>query len=59
MRMAFLLVQVLDGFETTGDNVAGLLPELIRTAGFGSVQESARYMTVVGTLSLYTAWKPR
>lgn len=58
MRMAFLLVQVLDGFETTVDNVAGLLPEFFRAAGFKDIQESGQYMTVVGTLSLYSARKP-
>lgn len=58
MRMAFLLVQMLDGFKTTADNVSGLLPELFRAAGFEEVQETARYMTIVGTLSLYRARKP-
>lgn len=58
MRMAFLLVQMLDGFETTEDNVSGLLPELFQAAGFEDVQEPTRYMTVVGTLSLYRARKP-
>ena len=57
MRVAFLLVQMLDGFETTADNVSGLLPELFRMAGFVKVEESARYMTIVGTLSLYKAQK--
>jgi ubiquinone/menaquinone biosynthesis C-methylase UbiE len=58
MRPVFLLVQMLDGFVTTADNVRGLMPETIRAAGFESVQESARYMTIVGTLSLYEARKP-
>jgi len=58
MRTAFLLVQMLDGFETTADNVRGLLPELFRAAGFEDIQEPTRYMTVVGTLSLYKARKP-
>lgn len=57
MRVAFLLVQMLDGFETTADNVSGLLPELFRMAGFVKVEESARYMTIVGTLSLYKVQK--
>lgn len=57
MRVAFLLVQMLDGFETTADNISGLLPELFRMAGFMEVEESARYMTIVGTLSLYRARK--
>ena len=58
MRVAFLLVQMLDGFETTADNVNGLLPEMFRSAGFEEVQETIRYMTIVGTLSLYVARKP-
>jgi ubiquinone/menaquinone biosynthesis C-methylase UbiE len=58
MRLAFLLVQILDGFKTTADNVNGLLPELFANAGFTGVQESARYRTVFGTLSLYRARKP-
>jgi len=57
MRVAFLLVQILDGFETTADNISGQLPELFRMAGFMEVEESARYMTIVGTLSLYRARK--
>jgi len=33
-RLLFLSVQLLDGFETTADNVRGLLPEIIAEAGF-------------------------
>jgi len=58
MRAAFLLVQMLDGFETTSGNVKGELPETFRNAGFIEVRESLRYMTVLGTLSLYQARKP-
>lgn len=58
MRMAFLLVQCLDGFRTTGDNVHGLLTELVSQAGFASVRESQRFRTLFGTLSLYQAQKP-
>lgn len=58
MRTAFLLVQMLDGFETTRDNVKGLLPELFGAAGFEDIQQPTRYMTIVGTLSLYAARKP-
>ena len=58
MRVAFLLVQMLDGFETTTDNVKGLLPEFFRAAGFEDVQESARHMSIVGSFSLYRARKP-
>lgn len=58
MRMAFLFVQMLDGFETTADNIKGKLPELFRAAGFEEVQETAQYTTIVGTLSLYSTRKP-
>ena len=59
MRIAFLSVQMLDGFKTTADNLNGLLPELFSSAGFEVAQESAQYMTISGTLSLYKARKPR
>ena len=55
MRLAFLGVQLLDGFETTSDNVQGRLVPLMEQAGFRSVSETHREMTVFGTLSLYQA----
>jgi ubiquinone/menaquinone biosynthesis C-methylase UbiE len=58
MRVASLPWQAFDSFKTTTDNVKGLLPELFRRAGFRAAQESARYMTLFGTLSLYQARKP-
>ena len=58
MRTAFLGVQLLDGFETTADSVRGRLVDYIRDAGFGSVTETHREMTLFGTLSLYKAVKP-
>ena len=57
MRTAFLLVQLLDGFETTADNVNGLLPTLIEGAGFAQVRQTISYATIFGTLSLYKAQK--
>jgi ubiquinone/menaquinone biosynthesis C-methylase UbiE len=57
MRVAFLLVQMLDGFASTSDNISGLLPEIFRRAGFIEVEESPRYTTIVGILSLYKAHK--
>ena len=57
MGIAFLAVRLLDGFETTEDNVKGLLPELFAQPGFEDIQESGRYMTVFGTLLLYKALK--
>jgi ubiquinone/menaquinone biosynthesis C-methylase UbiE len=57
MRVASYPWQLFDGFKTTMDNVKGLLPELMRSAGFVEVHESVRYMTLFGTLSLYAARK--
>ena len=57
MRMAFLGIQLLDGFDTTADNVRGLLPQMMRGAGFCDVSETRRYATMFGTVSLYRACK--
>ncbi len=58
MRVAFLAIQLLDGFSTTTDNVRGLLPTLMTDAGFRAVEETHREMTVFGTLSLYRGLAP-
>ena len=57
MRLASLPWRAFDGRETTGDNVAGRLPEMMRSCGFAGVHESARYKTLFGTLSLYQGRK--
>lgn len=57
MRLAFHGIQLLDGYETTADNVAGRLPEFMREAGFAEAAETGRYRTVFGTMSLYRARK--
>lgn len=56
-RTAFLAVQLLDGFDTTSDNVAGLLPVLFGSAGFRQVEETRRIPTALGIVSLYRAVK--
>jgi len=53
MRLAFIPVQLLDGFATTQENVRGLLPALMKEAGFVDVAEVARRRTMFGTLSVY------
>ena len=58
MRVLFYLVQLLDGFETTADNVAGLLPRFMRDCGFVDVAETRRFATPLGTISLYRAFTP-
>ncbi len=59
MRVAFLGVQLLDGFRTTQDAVRGRLIPLLADAGFASVVETQRVATVFGTFSLYSATRPR
>jgi SAM-dependent methyltransferase len=58
MRLAFHGIQLLDGYPTTADNVAGRLPEFMGEAGFSVAQETDRYSTMFGTMSLYRAIKP-
>jgi ubiquinone/menaquinone biosynthesis C-methylase UbiE len=59
MQAASIPRRIFDGSKNTADNVNGLLPKLIRSAGFVEVDESARYMTLFGTLSLYASRKPK
>lgn len=58
MRIAFLGVQLLDGFRTTTDNVRGRLVPLLDECGFVEAAETHREMTALGTLSLYRGVKP-
>jgi hypothetical protein len=58
MRLAFVAVQLLDGFATTTDNVRGLLPDLLGLAGFQNVETTNSYSTLLGTVALYRARKP-
>ncbi len=58
MRLAFLGVQLLDGFATTEDSVRGRLESLMRNAGFAAVRESRRERTLLGTLSFYVGIRP-
>ena len=55
MRLAFVGVQLLDGFATTNDSVAGKLPAFLRASEFRDVEETRRLRTPLGTMSLYRA----
>lgn len=57
MRGAFLMLQVLDGFENTRDHANGKLPLLISEAGMTGVTIYARLRTVWGSLELIEASK--
>jgi ubiquinone/menaquinone biosynthesis C-methylase UbiE len=58
MRVLFFGVQLLDGFKTTNDNVAGLLPDFMRQSGFAEVAQTRSFATPLGTIALYAARKP-
>ena len=58
MRLAFLGVQLLDGFETTSANVRGGLVPFLEEAGFAFAAETHRERTAFGTFSLYRAVAP-
>ncbi len=57
MRFTFRLVQFLDGFKTTNDNVKGFMPEFISKAGFENVVISKSINTAIGTFSYFNATK--
>lgn len=57
MRFSFYLVQLLDGFKTTNDNVNGLMIKYISEAKFKEVREIDFINTSIGTYSYYKAYK--
>ena len=57
VTLTFYLVQLLDGFKTTNDNVNGLLTQFISEAGFQNTNEVDFINTSIGTYSYYTATK--
>jgi len=58
MKFLSRFIQLLDGFETTADNFAGLLPKFIAEAGFEQVEETSYYNTLFGTICLHKSRKP-
>lgn len=54
MRALFrAVIQNLDGRANTEPNARGVLPELMRAAGFRSVEETLVIRTISGSISLY------
>jgi len=49
---ARLIALIARRLERAADNIEGRLPGMMRAAGFREVEETARFMTIVGTLSL-------
>jgi len=59
MRLLFRTVQAVDGYADTQPNADGILPQLMKEAGFIDVEETAVIATATGSISLYRAFKPR
>lgn len=57
MRLSFGLVQLLDGFKTTNDNVKGRMPEFIEAAGFKNAIVKGSINTAIGTFSYFQSNK--
>jgi len=53
----YLISLVFRHLEEAGDNINDLLPEMFLNAGFERVEETDRFMTPFGTLSLYRVRK--
>lgn len=51
----FLVSLIIGRLEETSDNIEGWIPRMIRKAGFVEVEETARHMTMFGTIALYRA----
>jgi ubiquinone/menaquinone biosynthesis C-methylase UbiE len=58
-RLSTLIIsKAMRHLEYTADLIDGLLPEMIRRAGFVDDEEPGCFTTVFGTLTLYKAKKP-
>lgn len=53
-----IVAPIVRRFEPISDNLGGLLPSMLREAGFEYVEEVARYATLFGTLSILSGRKP-
>ena len=58
MRLAFLALRTLDGFERTRTHARGELPDMIAQGGFGEVRIRDRLRTGWGALELLSAERP-
>lgn len=54
---ARLISLVMRHMEETRELIAGRLPGMLQEAGFADVEETARRLTIIGTLSLYRGRK--
>ncbi|XUW99697.1 MAG: class I SAM-dependent methyltransferase [Dehalogenimonas sp.] len=51
----FIISKFLSLFEHTADNIQGLIPGMIRDAGFEGTEETAAYSSFFGTIRLFRA----
>jgi ubiquinone/menaquinone biosynthesis C-methylase UbiE len=56
--LMYFVSLIFRSLEEASDNIKGLLPGMFCSAGLDQVEETARYMTVIGTLTLFRARKP-
>lgn len=54
-----LLSPFISRLEQASDNLRGLLPRMLKDAGFTQVEELVRYTTIVGSIASVIARKPR
>ncbi|MBS1893497.1 MAG: class I SAM-dependent methyltransferase [Actinobacteria bacterium] len=59
MRIAFLAVRSLDGFELTRENAEGALPSIFADAGLQRAEQVDRLRTATGTMAFFVATAPR
>lgn len=59
MRIAFVAVRALDGFELTRENAEGALPSIFAEAGLEDVEEVGQLRTATGTMVLHRAISAR
>ena len=57
-RSLFRIVQHIDGYENAQLNADGILPSLMKEAGFAQVKETSVIPTLTGSISLYKAIRP-
>ncbi len=59
MAVASLGIRAFDGFSNTRNNFRGALPEIFERGGLEHAEETHRLRTILGTLALYRAKRPR
>ena len=53
--MTYFVSLIMRRLEETSDLIRGLLPEMLREAGFDQVEETSKFMTAFGTIALFRA----